>query len=230
MSSFDFDTVAKGYRTIHNRNIRKTGAPSEYFSKFKVQKTKELIENKYPKVILDVGCGDGLSEVYFKKYFPNSKVVGIDNSENSIKMAKRRYLQNVHFFYTENVDLGKEKANLVFISNVIHHLENSIVPDFMRKCLNSLSEGGELHIYEHNPLNPITQKIVKECVFDEGVKLVWPSRILKILKESGLSEIKTRYLLFFPRYKIFEPFIRFEKFFYKIPLGGQYVITAKKGG
>ena len=39
-----------------------------------------------------------------------------------------------------------------------------------------LKNDGQLIIFEHNPLNPITRKIVKECEYDEDAILLTPKK------------------------------------------------------
>jgi hypothetical protein len=90
----------------------------------------------------------------------------------------------------------------------------------------SMKEGGYLIIFEHNPFNPITRHIVKKCPLDKGARLLRARYLKGILTESGFKKIKVSYYLFFPkRLAVLRPY---EKCLSGIPLGGQYMVIAKK--
>ena len=85
---------------------------------------------------------------------------------------------------------------------------------------NLLDAGGELFLFEHNPYNPITRKIVSECIYDEDAILIKPKELIDLASETHLKYIKHRYCLFVPpKYKFLT---KLEKYLGSIPLGGQY--------
>lgn len=227
MNEFDFNEVAKTYRSIHDENIKSSGADSTYFSEFKVIKSKDLLGNKIINQILDLGCGDGLSEVYFNKHLPDSCVIGVDKSDLSINVAKKRNLKNAVFYKIDDLKNGQFKSDLVFIANVLHHVAPNDLKDFLKKSISMIAPNGEMHIYEHNPYNPMTRKLVKDCVFDKGVKLLSFNYLNNILNTIGSFDIQVEYILFFPRYKIFSKLTELESVFKHIPLGAQYVLRLK---
>src|SRR6187549_2251466 len=92
----DFDEHAAGYRETHTRNIRLSGADSFYFAEMKV-KLLQGYEKNIPLKVLDIGCGDGATEVFFKKYFPAWEVTGIDVSQKSIDEARRKNIEGTTF-------------------------------------------------------------------------------------------------------------------------------------
>ena len=84
----DFDAYAKDYRSIHTDNIKISGADSFYFAEMKVRLLQQFEKNT-PLKILDVGCGDGTTEVYMNKYFPAWQITAIDISEKSIEEDRK---------------------------------------------------------------------------------------------------------------------------------------------
>jgi SAM-dependent methyltransferase len=58
-----------------------------------------------PARMLDVACGNGFLTCFYAKIFPESEVIGIDNSSNAIdcanEMAQRLGLQNVSFKFMD---------------------------------------------------------------------------------------------------------------------------------
>ena len=81
-------------------------------------------------------------------------------------------------------------------------------------------------IWEHNPINPITQKIVKECVFDKDAVLVQSKELKKHLNAASLAKVRILYTTFFP--KILSYLNTFDSFLGWLPLGGQYLATGEK--
>ena len=71
----DFDAFATSYRDTHNVNIKISGADSAHFAEMKVKllSTEEININLNLFVI---GCGEGLTEIYIKKFFT------VDNYRN----------------------------------------------------------------------------------------------------------------------------------------------------
>src|SRR6478735_168737 len=90
----DFDSYANDYRSIHTENIKLSGADSFYFARMKVELLQAFEPDESCKV-LDIGCGDGVTEIFMKKYFPSWQITGIDISEKSIETAIAKKLPNV---------------------------------------------------------------------------------------------------------------------------------------
>ncbi len=65
----EFDRFAKEYRDIHTESIRGlSGTDSYYFSEYKVLELKKYEQDK-PADVLDLGCGDGVTEFFFYETF-----------------------------------------------------------------------------------------------------------------------------------------------------------------
>lgn len=79
-------------------------------------------------------------------------------------------------------------------------------------------------LFEHNPLNPLTRKIVRECPFDKGVTLIPAFRMKRLaLRAFGsVRNVRIRYTIFFPRKGIFKKLLPLERKLWWLPLGGQY--------
>lgn len=225
----DFDKYAKNYRTVHNENLKITGASSEYFAELKVFEIKQT-EKDIPLLVLDVGCGDGLSEFYFRKHFPTSRLEGIDVSEESIYEAKAKGISNAGFtvFNGMNIPFQSNVFDLVIVASVLHHIRFDYHLLLVNEIRRVLKMGGRLYLFEHNPVNPMTKYIVKTCEFDKDAKLLKFSYTEKLLKKAGFKIARRAFLLFFPRTRVFRPLVRLEKFLYWFPLGGQYMYRCIK--
>lgn len=79
--------------------------------------------------ILDTGCGNGIVTCFIAKIFPESRVVGVDRSKNSIAIANeikaKLNLENVTFIYDILGTSVSSDFNTVFSSRTVH--ENTTV-------------------------------------------------------------------------------------------------------
>ncbi len=228
--AIDFDDFADDYRQIHSQNIKITGENSEYFSEYKILGLAKFLEKNNPLKILDYGCGDGGSEVYFEKYFPKASILGIDVSNQSLKIATQKKLKNSTFltFDGSTIPSNSQTFDVIFAACVFHHIEGNKHIEVLQEFFRVLKDGGLVVVFEHNRLNPLTRKAVWKCKFDEGVKLVSVFDLKKKMKRAGFKNFCTNFTLFMPRYKFFKPFLFLENYLKKLPIGGQYYISAQK--
>ncbi len=219
----DFDSFATDYRAIHNENIHFIGTDSSYFAELKVKKIREL-EADAVYDIVDIGCGDGISAVYFDTYFPKSSYIGIDVSQESIEVAKQKQLPKASFklYNGITIPVADNSADILFIACVLHHISFEYHLALLKEMYRVLKPGGRLYIFEHNPHNPVTMHIVNTCPFDADAVLLKPSYTKQLLKQVPFVSNKINFILFFPRKSLFKYFITLEKYLQRIPLGGQY--------
>jgi SAM-dependent methyltransferase len=225
----DFDEHARAYRQIHTDNIRISGADSLYFAEMKVRLLKPF--EKSPSLrVLDVGCGDGATEIFFQKYFPSWQVTGTDISEKSIAEAKAKGLSNAVF---ETYDGSRIKNNdaefdVVFMAGVLHHIDFSLHASLLAEIKRVLKNDGRFYLFEHNPLNPLTRHLVKTCIFDKAARLLPFTYTRALLKKAGLPVSRRQFIIFFPRKGLLSKLIFLEKYLKWLPLGGQYFFVAGK--
>ncbi len=174
--------------------------------------------------VLDLGCGDGVSEIFMQQYFSNWRVEGIDVSKESIAMAKQKKLSNANFDVYDgiNIPFADNSFDMVFVAGVLHHVEFSLHDAMMKEMKRVLKEGGRLLIYEHNPLNPLTKYLVRTCMFDKDAKLLRCDYLTKLLMKHGFTIRKKIFFIFIPPKGFLKKLVPFEKIFYWLPLGGKY--------
>ncbi|MDX2190217.1 MAG: class I SAM-dependent methyltransferase [Bacteroidota bacterium] len=232
-----FDQFADDYRTIHTENIKISGADSDYFSKYRieeihrVEKLANTNASKGEKIsILDIGSGDGNAARFFIEYFRNSTVYGIDITDKVVQKAIDRNLPNCHFqvYDGENIPFADNTFDIIFLVGTLHHVDKKYHLDLMKQAFRVLKKGGRMYQFEHNPWNPITQKLVKDCPFDTDAVLVTAPYVKQLERNAGFEKVRTKFTLFFPRFAIFKPFLFLEKYLGWLPIGGQYYISATK--
>ncbi|MBL0357940.1 MAG: class I SAM-dependent methyltransferase [Chitinophagaceae bacterium] len=225
----DFDAYAKNYRAIHTKNIQLSGADSYYFAEMRVQMLQGYEQNESLKV-LDLGCGDGVSEIFMQQYFPQWTIEGIDVSKESIEMAKQQQLANSNFAVYDGIHIPFEdnSFNIVFVAGVLHHVEFNLHSPMLDEMKRVLKPGGRLIIYEHNPLNPLTKYIVNTCAFDQDARLLRCGYLSRLLLRHQFNINQRLYFIFFPPKGIFKKMIGLEKYLHWLPLGGKYFIRAVK--
>jgi ubiquinone/menaquinone biosynthesis C-methylase UbiE len=225
----DFDAFSEEYRIIHTKNLKISGADSDYFCEHKILEIKKQ-EKSLSLKFLDFGCADGLMSEYFIKHFPSGFYYGIDVSSENIKQALLRKHPNCSFYHYPGNELPfeDETFDVALAANVFHHIDWKDHLKTIMEIARTLKPDGRLYIFEHNPVNPVTQFFVKTCTFDKNARLLLPYHFKRHFKHLSTFRYKTRYLLFFPRHGIFKWFLNFEKYFGRLPLGAQYLIIAQK--
>ena len=225
----DFDEFAQDYRSIHNNNIKLSGADSFYFAEMKVMHLQKF-EKAATLNVLDVGCGDGLTEEIMHSHFPNWKVLGIDVSEQSIQVAQQKNIPGIEFKLYDGIHIPLEDnaVSIVFVAGVLHHVQYELHKPLLKEINRVLKTDGRLYIFEHNSFNPLTKYLVKTCVFDKDAKLLKPGYTSRLLAENGFTIADKSFQIFFPRKGLLSKFIFLEKYLNWLPLGGQYFIRAIK--
>ena len=109
---------------------------------------------------------------------------------------------------------------------MLHHVPKNVREPLIRGLVKKLAKGGKIVIFEHNPLNPVTVKAVRDCPFDEGVELLYPWEVEGLLDRAGLSRRKLDYIVFFPKplatLRPLEPHLR------GVPFGAQVCAWAER--
>ena len=145
----------------------KTGKPIQYIFgeahfynlKFKVNsstliprpETEELVDliiksqttnNHIPITILDIGTGSGCIPITLKKNIPNSKVTGIDISEQALEVAKTNATKNLADVEFLNLDILSNNQQLYTYNLIVSN------PPYV---LNSEAKQMDTRVLEHEP-------------------------------------------------------------------------------
>lgn len=225
MKKVDFDDYAEEYDNILKGQLSFFSNDDKYFANYKVDIVHKYLFAK-PKRILEYGCGTGRNLPFFQKKFPFAEIFGADISAQSIAVAKEQNLFAKCFCLGDEFISNSGIFDLIFVAGVFHHIAPSERVGVLNQINTLLSENGTLFVFEHNPYNPITQKLVRECPFDADASLLSMRNMSRLLDITGFSDVRKKYTLFIP--PSLSALAKFEKYLGWLPLGGQYFIQAKK--
>lgn len=239
----EFDSYTTSYEVLHNQNLAILGAESREFLYAKLLRCARLAARYFDsttslKTFLDYGCGTGRFGHEFHAYFDSSwSYVGVDQSPACIKKAEQLYASksiqsssnNQPLFYS--LEAWNESAasyDFILAACVFHHIAPDQRPFVLRTLWKLLKPTGVILIWEHNPRNPLTRKIVKECVFDKNACLLSIAEMIRLWRETiNEGETRSRFVTFFPG--VLRSLQRVEPLLGWLPLGGQWIFWVKKG-
>lgn len=221
-SKVDFDFYAESYDQHIKKGTAFFSEDHSYFADYKVSIFALQIK-RIPKKLLEYGCGTGRNIPFLKRAFPGSCLSGSDISKESIRIAQK-HCQGTSFFVEPSKNSNHEYFDAIFIAGVFHHVTPNERPALVQELRKRLEKGGDLFIFEHNPYNAVTRRIVQRCPFDADAVLLSRATLHSLLTAGGLRVISAGYCLFFPpTWRIFK---QWERYLTWLPLGGQYWIRA----
>lgn len=233
MNEAEFDKFAMEYRSAHASNIAVSGESPEYFAAYKIRdlarELRRLSGDSMAPHILDFGAGVGNSARYIIESLPDARLTCADVSGESLAIAQSRYNHaSVKYVKLDGACLPFADAqfDVAFSACVFHHIAPAEYGVWLGELLRVTKPGGLLMIYEHNPLNPVTRAVVRECPFDENAILIGARALRSRLEAAGWHDVRARFRVFFPR--ALAGARPLERFLVWLPLGAQYYVTGRR--
>ena len=128
-----------------NRNLEKEWK----LRKISAERLKDYINKQYPEsTILEIGCGNG----WLCNYLSTEKniIYGLDiNHKELIQAGKLFYIENrIEFLFGDlfKINFPKNSFDLIILASSIQYFSN--LQQLLTKCLDLLSEKGEIHILD----------------------------------------------------------------------------------
>ncbi|MBM7484079.1 SAM-dependent methyltransferase [Bradyrhizobium sp. USDA 3686] len=229
----EFDRYRDGYSAQIDSAIAFSGQPQDFFtrakaryllnafSKFRSQSDISL----RPLDVLDIGCGQGLIHPHLRPAQSGIKLTGIDVAGTVIEEAKATN-PDVHYDVYEGTRLPYQDRSfdIAYAIAVMHHVPPDDWESFLVEAARVVRPGGRVIIIEHNPLNPLTQKIVRSCPFDQNAVLLRSGRLAKLFRAAGMVDLERQFIIFTPFDTPF--FHKVDASFGWLPLGAQYCMAA----
>jgi ubiquinone/menaquinone biosynthesis C-methylase UbiE len=222
----EFDRYNESYDDEVNRAISFSGQKVESFTRAKADDLLRTIASHFGSPhrlsLLDVGCGIG-------NYHPLlapivGSVSGVDVSGACVAKAKERNPTVSYVAYDgDHLPYPDQQFDVTFCICVLHHVPPRRWPQFVGEMRRVTRGGGMVVVYEHNPNNPLTCKVVRDCAFDRDAVLLTMTQMRQLLTAAGCANVATRSILTLPPIGGFIG--RLNDLFAKLPLGSQYRAT-----
>jgi SAM-dependent methyltransferase len=223
----EFDRFADTYDECLNDALAASGETKEFFARARVEwLAKRLREYRLPvRSVLDYGCGTGDTTALLHEILAAEQVVGLDISERSLERARTRHGSACRFLtFAEYVP--EASVDVVYCNGVFHHIPVTGRAAAVALIVRSLRPGGMFALWENNPWNPGTQYVMHKCEFDRDAIKIAPPEAVRLLRDGGLEVLGTDYRFFFPHsFRWMRPA---ESLLTKLPLGGQFLVLARK--
>ena len=219
----EFDRYKESYDDAVNSAISFSGQKVESFTRAKAGDLLRTVTSRFDSPrglsLLDVGCGIG-------NYHPLlapvvGSVSGVDVSGACIAKAQERNPGVSYSVYDgDQLPYPDRQFDVTFCICVLHHVPPDRWPRFVGEMRRVTRGGGLIVIYEHNPKNPLTRKVVRDCEFDRDAVLLTMAQTRDLITAAGCSDVVTSSILTLPPMGGFVE--RLDGLFAKLPLGSQY--------
>ena len=200
MTRSEFDEYASNYSDTVSSAIDFQREPHEYFL---LRKHEELLRLLPPRTgnerLLSVGSGAGVSEALLAPLVSPATLFGIDPSIPLTARAGEVLDWRVAAGLAQHLPFADATFDVVFATCVFHHIPPAIRRSAIAEMVRVARPGGLVCVFEHNPLNPVTRKVVRDCAFDADAVLLGARETEELLRGAGLATASSRYILFFPR-------------------------------
>ncbi len=110
--------------------------------------------------IMDAGCGAG-NLVYWMQKAGYKNASGIDSSVDQIEAGKALGIENLEVADLLDVlQTGKSKYDLIFMRDVLEHIEKEHVLPMLDMCLAALKPGGRIVLQMPNGASPVVGRVL----------------------------------------------------------------------
>jgi SAM-dependent methyltransferase len=219
----EFDAYTANYNEEINKALNFSGLNIDFFARVKNDYLVDILDDRQGGAakaeLLDVGCG--VANAHKQLVDRVGKLSGIDVSAASIAVARQRNPGiQYEVFDGTHLPFGDRSFDVIFAINVFHHVPVAQRPGLVKDIHRVLRPGGLFVIFEHNPLNPVTRRVVDKCEFDEDAVLLKRQDSEALLRGCGFGDVQTRFIFAVP------PSGRLlrnvDRLFSLLPLGAQY--------
>ena len=224
----EFDHLAPEYKDLLKDPVRDYfAAESEFFLTRKIDMllefaTREGLDTRQA-TWLDVGCGKGELLRAARQHF--AKALGCDVSLGM--MAACSDLEVVHQADPQRLPFADGSVDWVTSVCIFHHINPEERAPVVAEIHRVLRPGGIFANIEHNPLNPAVQLIVRRTPIDVNARLLTARTARRLSRAAAMETVATRYFLYVPQ-RLYGWAGLIERALDRAPLGGQYVVFARK--
>lgn len=186
---------------ITKRSFEKSFKEEKFYSKQTrdyehLNKIIDFLQVNPSDTIIDLGCGTGFLSFPLAKKYSNSKIIGLDIVNDTLKRnienAKSEGINNIDFlsYDGEKFPFEDNSVDVVITRYAIHHFPD--INDKFKEINRVLKKGGKLFISDPMPNEDDTSRFV-DCYMqmkkDGHIKFYTIDEMKKIAKASKLSYV-----------------------------------------
>lgn len=221
------DDGSKSYDELVADPLKSLMAQPTFFARIKVDVLLEQVSKYLPSAsrrpmrVLDIGCGTGDLMRQLQPHF--GEVHGCDPSAAMVRRAGSRAVQmtsRLRLPFEDNV------FDIAVCACVYHHILPDLRPSHLAEIRRVLSNSGILVIFEHNPHNPLTRRIVNRCPIDATADLLTSDAMAELMLRGGYGDVSSRHYLFFPEF-LYARLGWLERYLNWTSVGGQYCTVGR---
>lgn len=199
----EFDAYAGSYDDAVNRSLAFLGAKVDYFTKVKAAYLLDLLGGHFGQTaglnLLDVGCGVGNYHALVGGHI--GSLAGTDLSAACLAEAATRNPGVAYQPYDgARLPYADNQFDAAVTICVMHHVPPAQWPAFAAEMKRVVRPGGLAIVFEHNPFNPLTRRVVNNCEFDADAVLLRPRQTRRLLAGAGFGEVRSRSILSIPSF------------------------------
>jgi SAM-dependent methyltransferase len=227
-SGNEFDAYADDYDAQLQVGLSVTGETKDYYARSRARwLAGRLAGLGYrPRTVLDYGCGTGSATPFLLEHLGAERVLGVDVSAESIRIARSRFSGASASFALVGELTPLASIDLAFCNGVFHHIPPSERAASVEYVFRALHPGGIFAFWENNPWNPGTRYVMKRVAFDRDAITLTATDSRTLLRTAGFEVLSTDFLFIFPAILRFLRWI--EPMAAALPFGGQYLVLCRK--
>jgi ubiquinone/menaquinone biosynthesis C-methylase UbiE len=196
-----FDAYADSYDETVNQSLAFLGVKVGYFTRVKADYLLDLLADHFGDTrgldLLDVGCGVGNYHRLVQGRLRS--LSGVDVSAACVDEAAQHNPAGTYCAYDgSRLPFADGQFDVATTICVMHHVPPAQWPAFVAEMKRVLKPGGLAVVFEHNPLNPLTRRVVSNCEFDADAVLLRQGRTRSLLAEAGFRDVASRSILSIP--------------------------------
>lgn len=225
----EFDKYDRTYTSAVNDAIGLPGLKADFFTRVKANYLVELLTDVFGSAqgvgLLDVGCGVGNYHPLLKNRVRT--LAGVDVSAACVERAASANPEVAYSSYDgTRLPYPDASFDAAVTICVMHHVPTAHWSRFAAEMARVVRPGGLVVVFEHNPRNPLTMRVVNRCPFDRDAVLLRAEQTMALLTGAGLQAVAASSILTIPAGNAMLRGI--DRMFSWLPLGAQYYATGRK--
>lgn len=196
-----FDAYAGSYDDEVNRSLGFLGVKVDYFTRVKAAYLLDLLRGHFGSLeglsLLDVGCGVGNYHALLQ-----GKLGTISGTDVSSACLSQAQVRNPDVSYRPydgtRLPFDDDSFDAAVTICVLHHVPPAQWSAFVAEMKRVVRPGGMAIVFEHNPLNPLTRRVVSNCEFDADAVLLRQREARALLEGAGFGAVRSRAILSVP--------------------------------